>query len=313
MKMLGRPIVRAEWTEGPGWPNRWAPVVGRRSGCQMDESSADRAVGRGGRRLRHSGRVAERLLAIGFVVLWLVFWEFSIQSGMLDRRFFPAPTSWLGTFVNLVSSGELWRHLSAMVQRLVVGYLGGAIPALLIGWTIGRRRWLNAGCGPLLLILGAFPSTALLPLFWIVFNLELARPVTVAASVFFPILYCTRIGVQPSPAATRQIAVGLEPVPPGVQGTLARAGLLGSIFLGLKLATSFALLTLIAVEILVRTSGTPSVGLGYLIWQSWLTFSVETLSVGIAVAGVLGALAWLAVDLVERLVIAVLVRRARET
>jgi ABC-type nitrate/sulfonate/bicarbonate transport system permease component len=73
------------------------------------------------------------------------------------------------------------------------------------------------------------------------------------------------------------------------------------------------LVTLIAAEILLRTSQSPWIGLGYLIWQSWLTFSLETLYVGITVVGALGALAWLAVDLAERLVGAVLARRAGVT
>jgi ABC-type nitrate/sulfonate/bicarbonate transport system permease component len=61
------------------------------------------------------------------------------------------------------------------------------------------------------------------------------------------------------------------------------------------------------------STNSPKLGLGYLIWASWQTFSLETMYVGIAVAGALGVLAWLAVDLVERVALAVAARRAERT
>ena len=79
-------------------------------------------------------------------------------------------------------------------------------------------------------------------------------------------------------------------------------------YLGLKLAAWIALLTLLPAEFVGAKSG-----IGYVIWQSWQSFRAESMYVGIALAGGLGVLAWLVLDLAERLVGAVIARRAGVT
>jgi NitT/TauT family transport system permease protein len=242
-----------------------------------------------------SRKAGQRLLAVTLVALWLLLWEFSIQAGWVDPRFFRPPSTIAATFVTMLAFDNLGLDLSVSVQRLLVGYLLGVVPALVIGWALGRRRWLASGCGPLLVILGAFPAMALLPVIMLIFGLgDWSKCVVVAVSVFFPVLYCTRISAASVQDDSRSVATSLDTIRPADHPGPARRRALPLIFIGLKLATGIGLLTLVGAEFIgART------GIGYVIWTSWLRFHPEPMYVGIGLAGLIGSLMWLALNALE--------------
>ena len=50
----------------------------------------------------------KQLLTIISPLFILILWEICSQTGILDIRFFPPPTAILGTFFDLIASGELF-------------------------------------------------------------------------------------------------------------------------------------------------------------------------------------------------------------
>ena len=72
-------------------------------------------------------------------------------------------------------------------------------------------------------------------------------------------------------------------------------GSLPSIFTGLKLAIGYSLVIVVAAEF----SGADQ-GIGYLIWQSWETFSIRAMYAGIFVIGALGFMFSFSLDWLER-------------
>jgi ABC-type nitrate/sulfonate/bicarbonate transport system permease component len=79
----------------------------------------------------------DRLIGLASPVLLLLLWEAGADSGWIDARFFPAPSTIAGTFVHLAASGELWTNLSASLLRLLFGFVIGGAPALLLGLAMG--------------------------------------------------------------------------------------------------------------------------------------------------------------------------------
>ena len=67
---------------------------------------------------------------------------------------------------------------------------------------------------------------------------------------------------------------------------------------GLQLSLTIALLVCVATEFVGAKSG-----LGYLIWNSWQTFSVSTMYCGLVTCAVLGVVFQLIVDVLERMLI----------
>ncbi|HZU05640.1 MAG TPA: ABC transporter permease [Chloroflexota bacterium] len=246
-----------------------------------------------------STEMKQRLLSIFSPMLLLILWEVLVQLGLLDKRFFPAPSSIVGTFWNLIVTGELFRHLQASISRIIVGFLLGFIPGLILGITMGLFRWVRAFLMPMVASLYPIPKIAILPLVMLIFGLgEASKWVIIAIGVFFLILYNTMAGVMNIPNIYLDVGKNFGASRLQFYRTVALPGAMPLIFTGIKLAAGVALLIIVAAEFVGAKTG-----IGYMIWQSWQTFSVETMYVGLVVISILGYLVSLLLDELERILI----------
>jgi NitT/TauT family transport system permease protein len=277
-----------------------ADVQGLITQARVADVSVDRTAAVAERpKLGISSQNKERLLSLFSPILLLILWEVLVQTGLLDKRFFPAPSSIVGTFTGLITSGELFKHLQASIGRIVVGFALGAIPALIIGCAMGLSRWLRAFLSPMVAALYPIPKIAILPLVMLIFGLgEQSKWVIIAIGVFFLVLYNTMAGVMNIPNIYLDVGKNFGASRLQFYWTIALPGALPLIFTGLKLAAGVALLIIVAAEFVGAKTG-----IGYLIWQSWQTFSVETMYVGLVVIAVLGYLVSLAMDELEHFLI----------
>jgi len=189
---------------------------------------------------------------IGLVILWLLLWEWSIRLG-LSRQFFVPPTELIVLlYQSLFVSGQLRSHIGATVTRLMGGFIIGAVPALYLGFIMGRnkRAWLRYG--PFFTVLGLIPMLSALPGFIIWFGVrDFGKWAIVSAAVFYPILYCTTKGVRISQRfwdEDSSIRVGMKP-----RDWAYTAG--PWIFTGLKLGSIIGVATLLGAEMYASTSG----------------------------------------------------------
>jgi NitT/TauT family transport system permease protein len=277
-----------------------ADVHGLITTMRLADVTADRTAAEAERAsLGISQQNKERLLSLFSPVLLLILWEVLVQTGMLDKRFFPAPSSIVGTFTNLITSGELWKHLTASISRIAVGFVMGAVPAILLGITMGLFRWPRAFFSPMVAALYPIPKIAILPLIMLIFGLgEMSKYVIIAIGVFFLVLYNTWAGVMNIPHIYLDVGKNFGASRLQFYWTIAIPGALPLIFTGLKLAAGVALLIIVAAEFVGAKTG-----IGYMIWQSWQTFSVETMYVGLVVISMLGYLVSLGLDELEHILI----------
>jgi NitT/TauT family transport system permease protein len=277
-----------------------AEVQGLITQARVADVSQDRTAAEAERpKLGISSQNKERLLSIFSPFLLLILWEVLVQAGLLDKRFFPAPSSIVGTFGQLVTSGELFRHLQASIARIIIGFMLGAIPALIVGVTMGLSRWVRAFLSPMVAALYPIPKIAILPLVMLIFGLgEQSKWVIIAIGVFFLVLYNTMAGVMNIPNIYLDVGRNFGASKVQFFWTVALPGALPLIFTGVKLAAGVALLIIVAAEFVGAKTG-----IGYMIWQSWQTFSVETMYVGLVVISMLGYLVSLGLDELEHLLI----------
>src|SRR5262245_8804034 len=115
----------------------------RQGGTAM--SAPDRAIASNGRAAasaaqgadvgaaqKAAARRRERLMSIGSPLGLLLAWELAARFGLIDVRFFPAPTTIIGALIELTRSGELIEHVAISLQRIGLGFLLGGIPAVII-------------------------------------------------------------------------------------------------------------------------------------------------------------------------------------
>lgn len=244
-------------------------------------------------------RLQEQLLTIGSPILLLLLWELLVRAGLLDRRFFPAPTSIMGTFGTLIASGELAADVRDTLTRVFVGLLLGGVPGLVIGAIMGLSPLARAFVKPVVAALFPIPKIAVLPLIFLIFGLgEEAKYVSVAIGIIFLMLINTMAGVMAIDQIYFDVGRNFGANRWQFFRTVAVPGAMPGIVTGLQLSLTIALLVCVATEFVGARSG-----LGYLIWNSWQTFSVATMYCGLVVCALIGVLFQVIIEVLERVLI----------
>jgi ABC-type nitrate/sulfonate/bicarbonate transport system permease component len=248
------------------------------------------------RRLRAGG---EQLIGTVSPLLLLLLWEAAARVGVIDVRFFPAPSTIIMQLVLLARTGELELHLWASLQRLFWGFLLGGIPALLLGLAMGLYRPVRIAIDPLVAATYPVPKSAILPLVLLIFGLgEMSKVVMVALGVFYPILINTVAGVRNIQPIYLDVGRNFGATGWQVFRTIALPGALPNIMAGVKLGIGMGLILIAIAEMIGAREG-----IGYMIWNAWQILAVDTMYVGLMVIAILGFLFNLILDAVEQLVV----------
>jgi NitT/TauT family transport system permease protein len=227
---------------------------------------------------------SEVFAAIASPVLILTAWELLVGVGLLDSRFFPAPSSVVIALFDLIRSGQLFVDLGWTVLRVVIGTLLGAIPGLVFGVLLGLSPIARAFVQPAINALYPIPKIAMFPLVMMIFGIgETSKWIIVAIAVFFQMFFSTLAGVVNIEKIYLDVASNFKASRWQTYRTIAVPGALPFIFTGLQLGLGMALIVVIIAE----NFGT-QVGIGYLIWRSWQVFEVRDMYVGLVVVAALG-------------------------
>ena len=253
----------------------------------------------GGRGGWTSRAAAERTAALLAPLALLAVWELLVRVRVLDARFFPAPTSIVETFSFLLFQApwpsSLPNHILVSLSRALAGFALGAVPAIGLGAVMGLVPLVRAALQPIVGALYPIPKVAMLPLVMLLFGLgEQSKWVTIAIGVFFQVLISTATGVANIDRIYLDVGRNYGASRLQTYWTIALPGALPLIFAGLRLGWGVALLLLVTAEMVASRAG-----LGYLIWQSWQTFAVEEMYVGLVTIAALGILSFWLLDVVE--------------
>lgn len=244
---------------------------------------------------RHRDRI------IGFLspIALLMIWELVVRSGLMDRRFFPAPSSVMAALWSLTESGMIFTHAGASLGRLFQGVLLGGIPGLAIGLAMGLYRPVRAAIRPIVFSIYPIPKSALLPLIFLIFGLgEMSKVVIVAIGAFFPIVINTTTGVIEIPGIYRDVGRNFGASRWNTFRTIALPGALPVIMTGVKLGIGMGLILISIAEMVGAKSG-----LGYMIWNSWEIYAIETMYAGLFVIALIGFAMTAALDWLEKIVV----------
>jgi NitT/TauT family transport system permease protein len=241
-------------------------------------------------------RRVKTALTISSPLVLLVLWEFLSQSGLIDSRFFPPPTQIVSTFTSLLTSGELFSHMGISLFRILAGFLLGVIPAIIIGLCMGLYAPVRHFVSPLIMALMPIPTLALLPLILIVFGIgETSKIVTIAGSVFFPVVINTVAGVITIESIYIDVAKNYGASQKDFFLKIALPGALPVMLEGIQMGQAIALLTIVAAEMMGAQSG-----IGYLIWTSYSAFLLKEMFVGLILISFFGYLFSLLIRALQR-------------
>ena len=248
---------------------------------------------------RGGGFTAQRrpIAALIFFLLLLIVWEGAVRLQLVSSLFLPAPTTIIQTLTDMLVSGELWRHVSVSLMRIVVGWSLGTIAGLVIGVAIGL--WSNArAIGiPVVASLFPIPKIALMPLLIVWLGIgEVSKIMTLVLGVGFPTIITVYSAIDAAPRNLIRMAQSFNVPYWAVVWKVLLPSALASIVAGFRITTSIALVLLIAAEMLGA-----QYGLGALILSAGNMMLTERLLAGVVCLSILGlALSWCITRLEKR-------------
>ncbi|MGE0308686.1 MAG: ABC transporter permease [Acidimicrobiia bacterium] len=237
---------------------------------------------------RRSVRARRVDLTLGVVVplVLLGLWELASRQGWIDRRIYPPVTTVIQTGWELASDGVLGDAAATTLKRLLQGFFLGSILGFVVGMGMGLGHRIRAALEPLLNALYVVPKLALLPIFLTMFGFgDTSKVVLVAVVVFFFVWINTMETFATVPLAYREVAksFGASRTRTFLQVFLPSS--LPQIFVGLRMAMSVSVLSIVGAEFLVG-----STGLGYLIFNSRQLFFQDRMYAGIIAVAVMGVI-----------------------
>jgi len=232
------------------------------------------------------------LLPAGIVAIW----QLASSQGWLSTRILPAPEKIVTAFWQLTASGELWQHL-AISRRALIGFAIGGTIGLALGLITGTSRTGERLLDTSLQMLRNVPHLALIPLVILWFGIdESAKIFLVALGTLFPIYLNTYHGIRNIDRGLIEMARSYGLSGWSLFAQVILPGALPGIMVGVRFALGLMWLTLIVAETISAQSG-----IGYMTMNAREFLQTDVVVVAIILYALLGKLADVAAQLLERI------------
>jgi NitT/TauT family transport system permease protein len=240
-----------------------------------------------------------KVLAFLSPSLLLLLWEIFARWGLIDARLFSSPVTIFKTMLPMLYSGELLYHTFISAQRILLGFMTGAVPGVILGLSMGLFPPVRASLMPMVAATFPIPKLAIMPLILIIFGLgEASKIFTIAIGVFYLVLINTMAGVLNIDDIYLDVAKNFGATPFQFYSTVAFPGALPMIFAGFKLGMGTALLLIVAAELSAAKAG-----VGWMVWRAYDMFDIEKMFVALITMAFLGYIFSYLLDIIERMVI----------
>jgi len=236
------------------------------------------------------------------LVAFLVAWKLVVVIGGYPVFILPPPETVLARFVSAWTDGTLARHTGATLVEIALGFgIGGGL-AILVGYLLARSRLAERLLSPYIVAAQATPILALAPVLVLWFGPGLAARVVICSLiVFFPIAVATMVGIRAVDANLLELARSLRATPGQVLTTLEVPAALPSIFGGLRVGVTLAVVGAIVAE----WAGADK-GLGVLVnLARGSLFDIPLLFATLLTIALIGVVLYLAVLAIERRLVGV--------
>ncbi len=226
----------------------------------------------------------------GALLPWLLpaallgLWFLGAAQGWISPQVLPPPQFVWETLRDLAWSGDLWLHVSASLQRVLVGFAAGALLGLALGAAMGLSRNVEAYLLPSFNALVQIPVLGWLPFVLLLVGIgEPLKYILIAKAALVPVALNTLQGFRQTPPALREVGrvYGYTPRQQVLEIVLPHA--VPTLFTGLRLGFTKAWLSLVVVELVASSEG-----LGYLIVYGRQLFQLDQVMAAVIVVGAIG-------------------------
>ena len=221
---------------------------------------------------------------VGPVALFII-WDIVVRLGLIKVILLPTPAATIGTLVTGLAGGPLLLDFGVTVMRTLEAFLIAAFIGVPLGVLLGSNERLYRSVEFLIDFFRSTPSSALIPLFLLIFGVSDINKVAIAAfGALLIVLFNSAYGV----INARKQRVMAAKVMGASRWQIFRDVLiwesLQPSFVGLRSAVSMALVIVIVAEMFIGSEN----GLGHRIIDAQQVLNVRSMYAAILSAGALG-------------------------
>ncbi len=221
---------------------------------------------------------------IGPVLLFIV-WDLAVRLGFIKALLLPPPAETVTTLINGLAGGPLLKDFGVTLWRTAQAFLIAAVVGVPLGVVLGSAEKAYRSVEFLIDFFRSTPSSALIPLFLMIFGVSDVNKVAIAAfGALLIVVFNSAYGV----INARKQRVMAAKVMGASRWQIFKDVLvwesLQPSFVGLRSAVSMALVIVIVAEMFIGSDS----GLGNRIINSQQVMNVRDMYASILAAGVLG-------------------------
>ena len=221
---------------------------------------------------------------LGPLVLFVI-WDLVVRFGLIKPILLPPPLATLGTLISGLAGGPLLGDFAVTVWRTVQAFFIAAVIGMPLGVLLGSNEKAYRSVELLIDFFRSTPSSALIPLFLLIFGVSDINKVAIAAfGAFLIVVFNSAYGV----INARKQRVMAAKVMGATRWQIFKDVLvwesLQPSFVGLRSAVSMALVIVVVAEMFIGSDN----GLGHRIIDAQQVLNVKTMYAAILAAGILG-------------------------
>ena len=234
--------------------------------------------------------------SVAVLVLFLLAWQYATTSGLVHSIILPAPTEIAKSAPELLEDPDFWPHVATTVVEIIGGFLLGSLVGLLLGVALALSPFLRRAYFPLVAAFQATPRVILAPVMvaWFGFGIQ-SKVAQGVILCFFPVFLNTLVGLSLTEGDALKLMRSLRASRWQTFVKLRLPDALPTIFAGLKVALTFAMIGAIIAEF-VGSEG----GLGYLLSKYNFELRIPLVYTLIVLLALLGLALYLLLDWLDR-------------
>ena len=233
----------------------------------------------------NTGRDWGRLLPFIGPIALFVLWDLVVRAGLIKVILLPTPWATIQALVTGLAGGPLLLDFLVTVMRTLEAFLIAAVVGVPLGVLLGSNEKAYRSVEFLIDFFRSTPSSALIPLFLLIFGVSDINKVAIAAfGALLIVIFNSAYGV----INARKQRVMAAKVMGASRWQIFKDVLvwesLQPSFVGLRSAVSMALVIVVVAEMFIGSDN----GLGHRIIDAQQVLNVKTMYAAILAAGILG-------------------------
>ncbi|MGD9805599.1 MAG: ABC transporter permease [Hyphomicrobiaceae bacterium] len=243
------------------------------------------ASGAGAHLIRRTWQIAVDLVPrYGVILAILAIWQLSGQFGWINKAVFPPPDAVLTALWDGMIGGVLLDDMAISLQRSGTAYASAVLFAIPLGIIMGQIPTVERALDPVVQVFRQTSALAVYPIFILILGLgEASKVFVIFWATLFPLLLNTIGGVKEVDHKLIEMARVYGASRLTVFRRVVMPGAIPSIFVGLRLSATTALLLLIASEMIGANQG-----VGFRVMNAQYNFQIPMMFASIVLLAAIG-------------------------